>query len=1210
MTEPGIPANETDVEALVLGDTFANEDESCLTDAVGREVSMRGDIQQMPLADVFQSLGMSKMEGVLRVKNLVETREIYFRDGLVRSYITLRTELRRIGVQLVQGGLVPAETLRAILFEQRKSRRPLRDLLIEHRILPEQDIDALFEHRAAEDLYSLFTWQQGTFEFYKGAPTDPVVVARFDELQQFDINAVLMEVARRSDEWEIILDTIRSTDELVVAVDGAQIDDPTTDLEDVMRALDGRRTIRMLAPSMLFGLFELSRILRDLIDRGAARFATVPEALDAAREFLSHDRKKLATALMETIAARPEQHSYADLHAIAALFKDAGEAKRAASTLLVAATATEDALSALEMLRDARALVPRSCEVLHLLRECLLRLDDPERFEELTQVTDDYCNALIEDGRLDEGLELIDVLEELTPGDVRLAFRRAIVLHKLGRRDEAIAGLLRLAETFKQERQRDQLVVVYEQILKIDPRRRDVSRSLRSLQASRLAKQVRAGAIGVVIAGVALAGIMAFRSHSASKAFRQIQSQVASSLQAGELAEATRMVTEAEADGVSGSNLDSLRAMVESHETRIKEDIARQVAERRRQKLSEAAQHFAQSQFETAMEIYANLMAQTPEASKQEFRDVVRARFVSLLPVFERLAQELPYAVPQAPSPTLDSKARRQVIDDLQRQFQDSDLQRARACLRASEHQLFRSTIDADTATRINKACNEIVRAFGLADLRRTAYQSLEVSAEVGRRLHPLVIQAREHEANHRFKEAAAIYSQLVREHAREDDLRADFRRRAAHAEQLAQGIAAIGEATRRGDSETGWRVLRELESQFPDLPLARLVRVPLSIESRPPGAQVLIGNQVVGKTPLVVAYEPNQTTTIHVDLDGYEREVLHVRGNERGTLKATLTRRPDWSHTAPGAITQSATITDGNLAVCVDRTGQVFGLRLSSGELAWQVTTDDLSGLLMQPAVIDKTVFIASVDGTLRALHASSGKPRWSRNDLATETAPVVVDGTLFLATREGRVHAINPENGSTIFTAKLGAAPTGTLACDGRVIVAVTSGGDLVALDSRDGGERWRRALGKVSPGEPALADNLALVASEEGIVYAFDLADGKPRWSTRLADLTANAPVAFGASLFIAGNDQLHRLNLRSGKVDKSVPIGEPITTLARSNNRILVGTARGSVLCVTPDTGEPTHRMRGPGCASARPTAAADWIVVGFEGKAVQAYRAHR
>src|SRR5690606_34347064 len=147
------------------------------------------------------------------------------------------------------------------------------------------------------------------------------------------------------------------------------------------------------------------------------------------------------------------------------------------------------------------------------------------------------------------------------------------------------------------------------------------------------------------------------------------------------------------------------------------------------------------------------------------------ARFQSLLPDLERLARELPYALPPAPGPTIDGQARRQAIADLQNEFRDADLLRARACMRALEHELCGAALDQDTSERLTKACTEIVRTFGIADVRRTAYQSLEQVAEVGRRLQPVVIEAREHEAQHRYAEAARAYQRLVTEHPHEDDL-------------------------------------------------------------------------------------------------------------------------------------------------------------------------------------------------------------------------------------------------------------------------------------------------------------------------------------------------------------------------------------------------------------------------------------------------------
>lgn len=54
---------------------------------------MRGDLEQIILADIFQTLALSKMEGMLRVRNPLEQREIFFREGLVRCMVPARVTL-------------------------------------------------------------------------------------------------------------------------------------------------------------------------------------------------------------------------------------------------------------------------------------------------------------------------------------------------------------------------------------------------------------------------------------------------------------------------------------------------------------------------------------------------------------------------------------------------------------------------------------------------------------------------------------------------------------------------------------------------------------------------------------------------------------------------------------------------------------------------------------------------------------------------------------------------------------------------------------------------------------------------------------------------------------------------------------------------------------------------------------------------------------
>ena len=157
---------------------------------------MRGDLDQINLADIFQTLAISKMEGVLRVRNPLEQREVFFREGMVRCLVPARVEVRRLGQMLLQAGLIDTEQLRSALLTQKKVRKPLGKILVEEGVVTEEQIEAVANSQITEDLYNLFTWRHGSFEFYRGPCSDPLLAQRLEQLPEFDVNGVLLEVAR------------------------------------------------------------------------------------------------------------------------------------------------------------------------------------------------------------------------------------------------------------------------------------------------------------------------------------------------------------------------------------------------------------------------------------------------------------------------------------------------------------------------------------------------------------------------------------------------------------------------------------------------------------------------------------------------------------------------------------------------------------------------------------------------------------------------------------------------------------------------------------------------------------------------------------------------------------------------------------------------------------------------------------------------------
>ena len=61
----------------------------------------------------------------------------------------------------------------------------------------------------------------------------------------------------------------------------------------------------------------------------------------------------------------------------------------------------------------------------------------------------------------------------------------ARILHKADNTSEAVSVLLNLAEIWKSRNDRTRLVGLYEQILKIDPKRKDVAKALKQLKSSK-----------------------------------------------------------------------------------------------------------------------------------------------------------------------------------------------------------------------------------------------------------------------------------------------------------------------------------------------------------------------------------------------------------------------------------------------------------------------------------------------------------------------------------------------------------------------------------------------------------------------------------------------------------------------------------------------------------------------------------------------------
>jgi hypothetical protein len=120
------------------------------------------------------------------------------------------------------------------------------------------------DQRGEEAVYALAIWRQGEFRFDPGAPTETQTITKSN-------TNLLMEAARRLDEWRVLSKKIPSVDlvpEFVVLENReGQINLNTVEWL-ILSKIDGHRSIKAIAAAANLSVFDAAKMLYGLIATG------------------------------------------------------------------------------------------------------------------------------------------------------------------------------------------------------------------------------------------------------------------------------------------------------------------------------------------------------------------------------------------------------------------------------------------------------------------------------------------------------------------------------------------------------------------------------------------------------------------------------------------------------------------------------------------------------------------------------------------------------------------------------------------------------------------------------------------------------------------------------------------------------------------------------------------------------------------------------
>jgi tetratricopeptide (TPR) repeat protein len=259
-------------------------------------MAIKGSLKEASLADVCQLLSLGVKTGCLSITDKSRFGQIYFEKGRI-TYARIVNRRDRLGDLLIRDGLLTSEQLSTALeMQANEPDKRLGEMLVAGHFISERDLQLYIRIQIEEAIYHLFTWSRGNFFFEADEKPEA------DILVSISPDTLLLEAARRVDEWSLIERKIPSLD-LAFQVDLERLQQSEVELtpeqQTIAHLFDGTRSVADVVELLGINEFDVGRALYGLIQAGYAhRVEKKAEEVDPkrGREAEILERQKLGVA--------------------------------------------------------------------------------------------------------------------------------------------------------------------------------------------------------------------------------------------------------------------------------------------------------------------------------------------------------------------------------------------------------------------------------------------------------------------------------------------------------------------------------------------------------------------------------------------------------------------------------------------------------------------------------------------------------------------------------------------------------------------------------------------------------------------------------------------------------------------------------------------------------------------------------------------------
>ena len=309
-------------------------------------MALSGDLATMGLEDIFQWLAVGKKTGVLELKGPLHTKRVAFHEGRITS-IWSSDPREYLGQYLLAFNRITEDQLRDALATQEDEQQLLGRILINRQLVTEAEIRRIVQLKVEESIFDTFLWSIGSFEFHDGASSHQKSM-----LLSLDVTGIVLEGARRLDDWKRIRKAIKGGDAVLCPISEAIAERLPLAPEDadILARLDGIKRIDQLVLDMRMPEFKINKLLFDLHEKGLVRILNPGgnlgenPSLQLQRARALVEKQKLQEAQEELRRILKDQPRHLDANKMMAVVQDLLEEKKLDQDLVPELAVTLDEL--------------------------------------------------------------------------------------------------------------------------------------------------------------------------------------------------------------------------------------------------------------------------------------------------------------------------------------------------------------------------------------------------------------------------------------------------------------------------------------------------------------------------------------------------------------------------------------------------------------------------------------------------------------------------------------------------------------------------------------------------------------------------------------------------------------------------------------------------------------------------------------------------